>query len=78
VTASDDVLVMKVQVRLLDGEGNLLEQGDAARPDPIYAPVRWEYAASAEGRSKPAPGTWQGTRPALCFRRNNSPYSPSP
>ena len=49
VTASDDAMVAKVQVSILDQEGNLLEQGYAAQPDPLHAPERWEYAASAEG-----------------------------
>jgi hypothetical protein len=49
VTASDDVMVAKVRVSILDEEGNLLEQGDAALPDPIHDPERWEYASSAEG-----------------------------
>jgi hypothetical protein len=49
VTASDDVMVAKVQVSILDEEGNLLEQGYAALPDPVHDPERWEYASSAEG-----------------------------
>jgi len=49
VTASDDVVVTRVQVSILDREGNLLEQGYAAQPDPINDPERWEYASSAEG-----------------------------
>jgi hypothetical protein len=49
VTASDDVMVAKVQVSILDEEGNLLEEGYAALPDPVHDPERWEYVSSAEG-----------------------------
>jgi len=49
VTASDDVMVTRVVVSILDREGKLLEQGYAALPDPINDPERWEYAASAVG-----------------------------
>jgi hypothetical protein len=49
VTASDNVMVTRVQVSILDGEGNLLEQGDAALADPVNDPAGWEYACSAEG-----------------------------
>jgi hypothetical protein len=49
VTASDNVMVARVQVRILDEEGTLLEQGYAAQPDPYHDPERWEYAAQAEG-----------------------------
>jgi hypothetical protein len=52
VTASDDVMVTRVVVSILDGEGKLLEQGHAALPDPINDPERWEYAASAVGTIK--------------------------
>jgi hypothetical protein len=50
VWASDNVMVTRVQVRILDGAGTILEQGQAAQPDPIHDPQRWEYAAQAEGR----------------------------
>ena len=49
VRASDDVMVAKVRVSILDEEGNLLEEGYAALPDPVHDPERWEYASSAEG-----------------------------
>ncbi len=49
VIASDDVLVARVVVSILDGEGNLLEDGYAAQPDPFHDPERWEYAPRAEG-----------------------------
>jgi hypothetical protein len=49
VTASDNVMVTRVLVGILDEEGNLLEEGDAALPDPVHDPERWEYASSAEG-----------------------------
>ena len=49
VTASNNVMVANVKVRILDGDGKLLEQGYAAQPDPVREPERWEYAARAEG-----------------------------
>lgn len=49
VKASDDVMVTRVQVSILDGEGILLEQGYAAQPDPISDPQCWEFDCSAEG-----------------------------
>jgi hypothetical protein len=52
VTASDDVMVARVEVSILDGEGQLLEQGYAALPDPFNDPERWEYVAHAEGTIK--------------------------
>lgn len=49
VTASDNVMVTKVQVSILDQEGKLLEQGYAWLPDPINDPEGWEYVPSVEG-----------------------------
>jgi len=46
VEASDDMLVTKVEVRILDNEGNVLEAGQAEQVNPLY----WEYASSAEGQ----------------------------
>lgn len=45
VQASDDMQVSKVEVRILDGEGNVLEQGQAAQIDPLT----WEYAPQVAG-----------------------------
>jgi hypothetical protein len=45
VEASDNMQVTKVEVRILDGEGKVLEQGQAEQVNPLY----WEYAPSAEG-----------------------------
>lgn len=45
VHASDDMMVTKVEVRILDGEGRVLEQGLAEQVDPLG----WEYAPGAEG-----------------------------
>jgi hypothetical protein len=45
VEASDNMQVTVVEVRILDGEGNLLEQGQAQQVGPLL----WEYAAGAEG-----------------------------
>jgi hypothetical protein len=45
VKASDDMQVTRVDVRVLDSQGNILEQGQAGQVNPLY----WEYAASAEG-----------------------------
>jgi len=45
VQASDDMQVAKVEVRILDPEGNVLEQGQAEQANPLY----WEYATGAQG-----------------------------
>jgi hypothetical protein len=58
VEASDNVQVVKVEVRILDGEGKVLEQGQAEQVDPLAGSTR----PAPKGRSKPAPGTWRGTR----------------
>ncbi len=50
VIARDNVLVARVDVSILDGEGNPLEWGHAAQPDPFGDPERWEYAPRAEGK----------------------------
>jgi hypothetical protein len=45
VEASDDTQVTVVEVRILDGEGRVLEQGHAEQVDPLS----WEYTPGAEG-----------------------------
>jgi hypothetical protein len=45
VQASDNMQVTKVEVRILDGEGKVVEQGQAEQTDPLC----WEYAAEVEG-----------------------------
>ncbi|MFZ5910751.1 MAG: hypothetical protein ACOYYU_12120 [Chloroflexota bacterium] len=45
IEASDNVLVSEVRVMVLDGEGKVLEQGQAAR----VSGERWEYVPGAEG-----------------------------
>jgi hypothetical protein len=49
VTASDNVMVTRVRISILDHDGRTLEQGDAAQPDPLHDPDRWEYAWDAGG-----------------------------
>jgi hypothetical protein len=49
VIASDNVMVTRVRIGILDRDGNPLEEGEAAQPDPLHEPERWEYAASSEG-----------------------------
>jgi hypothetical protein len=46
VEASDNVMVAKVQVTVLDVEGKVLEQGQAVQTDDRW----WEYVSSKEGR----------------------------
>lgn len=50
VTASDNVKVVKVRVRILDEHGKTLEEGLAAQPDPARYPERWEWPARSAGR----------------------------
>ncbi|HLF74377.1 MAG TPA: hypothetical protein VI524_08530 [Anaerolineales bacterium] len=51
VEASDDVLVAKVRVQILDERGQVLEEGEASRGDPELRPEWWEYRPNAEGRT---------------------------
>jgi hypothetical protein len=46
VEASDNVMVAKVQVTILDAEGKVLEQGEAVQAEDDW----WEYVASNEGK----------------------------
>jgi len=48
VEATDNVLVTKVSVSILDEEGNVFEQGEAI----LQSGHSWEYTASAEGKIK--------------------------
>lgn len=45
VEASDNVMVARVVVAILDGDGNVIEKGEAAKVDERW----WEYAAGMEG-----------------------------
>jgi hypothetical protein len=47
VRASDNILVADVYIKILDGQGNVLEQGHARKADPAYASEVWEYRSSA-------------------------------
>jgi hypothetical protein len=47
VEASDDVLVTRVQVTILDNEGRVLEAGEAVREEGDW----WEYASRAVGKT---------------------------
>ena len=46
VEASDNVMVAKVRVTILDAEGKVLEQGEAVQADDDW----WEYVSSKEGK----------------------------
>ena len=46
VDASDNVMVAKVQVTILDAEGKVLEQGQAVQVEANW----WEYVSSNEGK----------------------------
>jgi hypothetical protein len=57
VQASDNVMVAKVRVMILDAEGKALEQGEAGQADPSSgsgwpsaSSGWWEYVSSKEGR----------------------------
>jgi len=50
IMASDNVLVTGVRVRILDAEGNVLEEGQAEQVDPARDPERWEYHSDVQGR----------------------------
>ncbi len=46
VEASDNVMVDRVVITILDGEGNVIEKGEAVKVDERW----WEYAAGMEGK----------------------------
>jgi hypothetical protein len=46
VEATDNMLVTKVQVTILDEEGNMIEKGDAVKIDERW----WEYAVNTDGK----------------------------
>jgi len=48
VDASDNVMVTKVLVNILDEEGKVLEKGEAVRKNPKTK--WWEYATHTEGQ----------------------------
>jgi hypothetical protein len=50
VQASDNVMVTKVRVTVLDEKGNVLETGEAIQESPHANPGWWEYTASAQGQ----------------------------
>ena len=47
VEASDNVMVTKVRVTILDAEGRVLEQGQAVQAEGNW----WEYVSSKEGKA---------------------------
>ena len=49
VMASDNVMVTEVRVRIMDAEGNVLEEGQAEQVGPVRGPERWEYLPNVEG-----------------------------
>ena len=46
VEASDNVMVTKVVVTILNVDGNVIEKGEAVKVDERW----WEYAAGMEGK----------------------------
>jgi hypothetical protein len=50
VQASDNVMVTKVQVTILDDQGNVLETGEAKQESLDANPGWWEYAARGQGQ----------------------------
>ena len=48
VEASDNVMMTKVQIEIVDAEGKVLEQGEARQADLGW----WEYVPAAEGTIK--------------------------
>lgn len=49
VEAGDNVLVAKVHVKIVDSEGEVLEQGYAVQRDPELCDEWWEYTAKTGG-----------------------------
>ena len=50
VEASDNVMVARIHVQILDEEGRVLEEGEASRADPEMCPELWHYIAHTQGR----------------------------
>jgi hypothetical protein len=48
VTASDNIMVTEVYIKILDGEGNVLEQGFAKRMELSNALEVWEYRSGTK------------------------------
>ncbi len=48
VHATDNILVVKVHISILDEQGKMLEQGEAVTQDGHW----WDYTANAEGQIK--------------------------
>jgi hypothetical protein len=49
VAASDNVMVMEVRVRIVDNDGNTLEEGQAEQANPVNHPEWWEYVSDTKG-----------------------------
>jgi hypothetical protein len=47
VEATDNVMVTKVRVAVMDADGNVLEKGEAVRSEGDW----WEFCSTAEGKS---------------------------
>ena len=50
VHASDAVMVTEVYVKILDKDGNVLDEGQAIQTDSENEPERWEYQSDTQGR----------------------------
>lgn len=63
VRASDNVFVAEVNVKITDGDGNWLEEGEAIRVDEEW----WEYATTWEGIVEVVARdlAWNGTKAVL-------------
>lgn len=66
VEASDNIKVTKVEVRILDTEGNVLEAGQAEQVNPLY----WEYAYSAEGQVEASAWDLAGNRTVMVWQKS--------
>ena len=49
MAASDNVLVTEVRIKIVDGEGNVLEEGQAQQVNSANYPEQWEYLSSVAG-----------------------------
>lgn len=53
VDVTDDVMVSRVPIMILDSQGNVLEQNDAG----LGNGITWEYRPVNKGRTRSRPGT---------------------
>jgi hypothetical protein len=77
VEASDNVMVAQVHVRILDADGQVLEEGEAIQSDPELRPEWWEYVSNTEGQPVKAEACdLAGNRAEVAWTPSSPPLNP--